>query len=247
MSAEAVLHIPDDSSVAEAAKSAVHHGDVATLVALLAEHPELATARIGSSGESRTMLHVATDWPGHFPRVAESISLLVAAGADVDAGFVGGHTESPLHWAASSNDVDALDALLDAGADIEAPGSVLGGGGPLADACGFSQWNAARRLVQRGAATRLKDAAALGMMDRVAALFTAESPDAEMITSALWSAIKGGQRGAAQFLIERGGDLNWIGWDDKTCLDVALAGDDPELIDWLRDRGARPADEVQPT
>jgi uncharacterized protein len=166
------------------------------------------------------MLHVATDWPGHFQRVAESISLLVAAGADVNAGFVGGHAESPLHWAASSDDVDALDALLDAGADIEAPGSVLGGGAPLADAC--SQWNAARRLVERGASTRLKDAAALGMMDRVEAYFAAGSPDAETVTSAFWSASKGLKREAAQYLIDRGGDVNWIGWNDQTCLDIAL-------------------------
>ncbi|MFL5853210.1 MAG: ankyrin repeat domain-containing protein [Solirubrobacteraceae bacterium] len=32
-----------------------------------------------------------------------------------------------MHWAASSDDVEVLDALLDAGADIEAPGAILGG------------------------------------------------------------------------------------------------------------------------
>jgi hypothetical protein len=30
-----------------------------------------------------------------------------------------------LHWAASSDDVEVLDALLDAGADIDAPGAVM--------------------------------------------------------------------------------------------------------------------------
>ena len=49
-----------------------------------------------------------------------------------------GSTLTPrLHWAASSDDLAVLDALLDAGADIEAPGAVLGGGSALADACGF--------------------------------------------------------------------------------------------------------------
>ena len=165
------------------------------------------------------------------------------AGADVDAQFVGGHTESPLHWAASSNDVDAVDALLDAGADIEAPGSVMDGGAPLADACGFGQWNAARRLVERGASTRLKDAAALGMMDRVEAYFAAGVPDTETVTSALWSAVKGHQRAAAEYLIECGGDVNWIGWDHQTCLDVAIGNGDAAFIEWLRDRGAIGADE----
>jgi hypothetical protein len=38
-------------------------------------------------------------------------------------------------------------ALLDAGADIEAPGAVIAGGTPLTDAVAFGQWQAARRLV----------------------------------------------------------------------------------------------------
>jgi ankyrin repeat protein len=76
---------------------------------------------------------------------------LAAAGADVDARFSGAHGETPLHWAASSDDVDALDALLDAGADIDAPGAVIGSGTPLDDAVAFGQWTAARRLVERGA------------------------------------------------------------------------------------------------
>jgi uncharacterized protein len=58
----------------------------------------------------------------------------VAAGAEVDARFSGAHEETPLHWAASSDDVEALNALLDAGSDIDAPGAVIGGGTPLDDA-----------------------------------------------------------------------------------------------------------------
>ena len=69
----------------------------------------------------------------------------------MDARFRGPHEETPLHWAASSDDVAVLDALLDAGADIEAPGGVIGGGPPLADARAFGQWKAAHRLVERGA------------------------------------------------------------------------------------------------
>jgi ankyrin repeat protein len=75
---------------------------------------------------SRTLLHVAADWPGHFPNGAATVEMLVEAGADVNARFDGRHTEAPLHWAASSDDVEVLDALLDHGADIESPGSVSG-------------------------------------------------------------------------------------------------------------------------
>jgi hypothetical protein len=82
-----------------------------------------------------------------------------------------------------------LDALLDAGADIEATGAVLGGGSPLAHAYGFGNWAAARRLVERGARTRLSDAAALGLLDRVKAFFAQGSgPDPQVVTQAFWSA-----------------------------------------------------------
>ena len=110
---------------------------------------------------------MVTDWPGNVPEAAAKIRALVAAGADVNARFTGPHSETPLHWAASSDDIDALDALLDAGADIEADGAVIGGGTPIADAVAFGQWNAARRLLERGARTNLWQAAALGLLDRV--------------------------------------------------------------------------------
>jgi uncharacterized protein len=102
----------------------------------------------------------------------------------------------------ASDDVEALDALIDAGADLEASGAVLGGGSPLADAVGFGQWNAARRLVERGATTRLKDAAALGLMDRVEAL-RHRPTDPEGVTDALWAACHAGQRPTAEYLLER--------------------------------------------
>lgn len=87
----------------------------------------------------------------------------MGAGADVNAPVTGPHAETPLHWAASSDDVEVLDGLLDAGADIDAPGAVVAGGSPLRDATAFGQWSAARRLVERGAQTTSFDAATLGL------------------------------------------------------------------------------------
>ena len=248
--------IPADDPVAVEATRVVQAGDLDALDRLLREQPELATARLGDPDCSRTLLLAAADWPGHFPNGPAVVRALVAAGADVGTRFVGGHTETPLHWAASSDDVAVLDALLDLGADIEADGAVLGGGTAMADACGFGNWAAARRLVERGARTRLKDAAALGLMDRVVAAFAegAPPPSAEQVTWALWSACHGGRRAAAEYLIDRGADVDWVGWDDLTPLDVALkAADNPEnpdgpaaseaadLVAWLRSRGARTA------
>ncbi len=171
-----MLYLAGTDPLALAVEKAIHTGDVPALKRLLTAHPELAQARIGDACAARTLLHIATDWPGHFSNGAAIVALLVEAGADVNARFTGAHAETPLHWAASSNDVAVLDALLDAGADIEATGAVIGGGTPLADARGFAQWEAAHRLVERGARTTLNDAATLGLMERLEAYFAADAP-----------------------------------------------------------------------
>ncbi|WP_046769987.1 ankyrin repeat domain-containing protein [Jiangella alkaliphila] len=233
--------------VAVAAVAAIHSGDMEGLRQLLVEHPGLATDRLGSAtGMSRTLLHVAPDWPGHFPRGAETVAALVQAGADVNARFAGPHIETPLHWAASTDDVAVLDALLDAGADIEAGGSVIGGGTPMSDACAFAQWNSARRLLERGATTLLWEAAALGLMDRIEGAFAAEpAPDAHEVTQGLWAACHGGQREAAAYFLGRGADADWIGYDDLTPLDAADRAGASDLVAWLRARGARSARDLR--
>ena len=242
----AVRLVSADDPRAMAATVAVQAGDLDALDRLLSENPWLATARVGDWSCHRTLLHAATDWPGHFPNGPAVVERLIAAGADVNAhSKFSSHTETPLHWAASSDDVDVLDVLLDAGADIEATGAVLGGGTPLADACGFGNWAAAKRLVERGARTRLSDAAALGLLDRLQAVFAEQSPDLEVITMAFWNACHGGQRSTAEYLLERGADINWIGWDDKTPLDLVDEAAEPALAAWLRARGAKRANELR--
>lgn len=228
---------------------AIQTGDVATLKRLLLEHPDLATCTIAAGdphGSQRTLLHIVSDWPGHFPNGAETVGALVAAGADVNARFVGTHQETPLHWAASCDDVAVLDALLDAGADIDAAGAVIGGGSPLADATAFKQWRAAHRLVERGAQVTLSDAATLGLMDRIDAMFDAEAaPDREAIDEAFWCACHGGRRDAAEYLLDRGADVNWLApWEPMTPLDAAERGEYDELAAWLKARGAKSAVEV---
>jgi ankyrin repeat protein len=241
--------IGTDDPIAVAAVGAIHAGDVAALQRLLEHHPELATAALGgadggddgAAGMTRTLLHVATDWPGHFPNGAETVATLVGAGADVNARFTGSHSETPLHWAASSDDVAVLDALLDAGADIEARGAVIGGGTPMADATAFGQWNAARRLLERGARTTMWESAALGLLDRVDGHFQQDPPPStEDATAALWGACHGGHREVAEYLLDRGADVNWVGWDDLTPLDVARRSNADQLVAWLLSVGAEP-------
>ncbi|MGW0867514.1 ankyrin repeat domain-containing protein [Streptomyces sp. NPDC002611] len=229
--------------LAVAVTAAIRDGDLPGLGRLLADHPGLAAARVTEHGEdgkgTRSLLHIATDWPGHFPRGPEVVAALVAAGADPDARFGGAHAETPLHWAASSNDVAVLDALIAAGADIEAPGAVIAGGTPLADARAFGQWRAAHRLIEHGARTTLQDAATLGLLDRVRVYVEAgDPPSPEEITSAFWGACHGGHLPTARYLHEHGADADWCGYDDMTPLDIARAHDADDVVRWLRDLGA---------
>jgi len=182
---------------------------------------------------SRTALHIATDWPGHYPNVAQTIALLVGAGAPVDGRFAGPHRETPLHWAASSDDVEAVDALLDAGADIEADGAVHTQGTPLSDAVIFAQWNAARRLVERGATMTIWQAAALGETAEVHHLLDTVPNTDQDITNACWHACRAGQLETVQALVARGADLDWLGYDDLTSRQAGVASGNASLTAWL--------------
>ena len=70
-----------DDPRAAALVAAIRGGDVAALEALLRAEPELARAHIADPAcdDTRSLLHVATDWPGHFPAVAATIRALAAA------------------------------------------------------------------------------------------------------------------------------------------------------------------------
>jgi ankyrin repeat protein len=237
------LRLRSNSPLARRVTAAIRSGDAAALRELLHEHPELAAARIGDPRRRqwRTLLHLVTDWPGHVPQAAAKIAVLAAAGADVDARFSGAHTETPLHWAASSGDLEALDALLDAGADIEAPGAVIGGGTPMADAVAFGQWEAARRLLARGARTNLWQAAALGLLDRVREELAGGPIAREDLDNALWCAAHGGRRETAELLLDHGADPTWVGHDRLTAPAAAERSGAHDLAAWLRERGEPPA------
>lgn len=243
-----MLEIGAAEPVAIAVTTAIRTGDLSVLKRLLSENPGVAMARIvdPSCRRSRTLLHVATDWPGHFPLGAATVAALIEAGADVNAPFIGPHAETPLHWAASSNDVAVLDALIDAGADVDATGGVIGGGTPLGDATAFGQWETAHRLIERGARVTFWDAATLGLMDRVEEFFERDAPPSTAdVSDAFWGACHGGQQRAAEYLLSRGADVNRLpGWDDLTPLDAAHRGGAEDLVLWLRAQGGKLVEEL---
>jgi ankyrin repeat protein len=227
-----MARLAQGTELADAITAAIRCGDVDALARWLAAEPQLAAARIVGADGARSLLHVLTDWPGGVPNGAAIARRLVEAGADVDAPFEGCHAETALHWAASCDDVEVLDALLDLGADVEAPGGVIGGGAPLADAVAFGQWGAARRLVARGARVTLWQAAALGLTAETQA-HLAGDPTRDDRDDALWFAGHGGQRETAALLLAAGADPRRAGHDGLTPAQAARRSGALVVAAWL--------------
>jgi ankyrin repeat protein len=227
--------------------SAIHDGDLDTVRRLLAERPELASVhmigRKGLEGGWRTPLHAAADWPGYFPAAPAVVALLIEAGADPNDDTGGDCPETPLHWAASSDDLDVAVALIEGGAELDTPGGSIGT--PLDNAIGYACWHVARLLVARGAKVdKLWHAAGLGMLDPIEQLL-GERPYADWeVSQAFWHACAGGQRRAAEYLLARGAELNWVpDYAEGTPLDAAgsLGTRRENVLSWLREQGATPA------
>jgi hypothetical protein len=233
--------VSERSEVAEAVVAAIHEGDVPALRQLIADRPDVASGPLEGRRPRRTPLQVVTDWPGYFPNGPEVVLLLVEAGADPNARRPG--EETPLHWAASSDDAHVAAALIDSGADINAPDGSIGT--PLANAVGYGCWEVARLLVARGA--RVDEpwqAASLGLLDRLEQLL-GDHPAPDRLSQAFWHACAGGQRRAAEYLLARGADLNWTpDYAHGTPLDAATGcgTQRDNLTGWLQEHGAHASD-----
>lgn len=227
---------------ADAAVAAIRSGDVTALAQVVSEYPELARAPVPGY-QGRTLLHIATDWPGYLPNGPEVVRVLIAHGADPNhRGRNGKDGETPLHWAASSDDADVARALLDGGADAEAPDGSIGT--PLDNAVGYGCWRVAELLAARGARIdKLWHAAALGRLDRLETLLSS-SPDQDQISQAFWHACSAFQRRAAERLLDAGADLTWTpDYAEGSPLDAARGKSTSQqnIIEWLQERGATAA------
>ena len=243
---EPPLTLPHGEPVAVELTRAIHHGDLDALRRLLTERPELARVRMigrkGRDGGWRTPLHAATDWPGYFPAAPAAAAMLLEAGADPNDDTGGDCPETPLHWAASTDDVDVAAVLIDGGADLNMPGGSIGT--QLDNAIGYGCWHVARLLVERGAPVdSLWHAAALGMLDRLEHLLTTTPPPTQDdLNNAFFQACSGGQRRAAERLLAAGADINASPAyaNGLTPLDQATRPDTrrEQLAEWLRQHGA---------
>ncbi len=224
---------------------AIRAGDLRQISELLEAHQGLAAQPIAALG-SRTPLMVVADWPGYFPNGAQVVQLLVAAGADPNATAKGSEEpdEGPLHWAASSDDVDVAEALLDAGADIEAP--------RLLDrrrrAAGKRR--GIRMLARRAAAAgarRPRPAFLASRRPRSAAAGRGVPRRIPLARPAQRSITHSGRHVTAasgawpSCCSSRGADINWVpDYAEETPLQIAGSADTCRgiLSDWLREQGA---------
>ena len=223
--------------------TAIRVGDIDSVRRIVADVPEIVNGPLGGPYKTRSALHVVTDWPGYFRNGPQITRILLGAGADPNF-RQDPNEETPLHWAASSDDVDVAEVLIDGGADIEAvPGSI---GSPLDNAIGYGCWQVARLLAARGAhVDKLWHAGALGMLDRLEELLETAAPTPEEVSQGFWHACAAGQRRAAERLLGAGAELDWEpDYAHGTALDAAGGhGTRREnVIAWLKDQGARSAD-----
>lgn len=130
-------------------------GNINELQQLLTQHPYVANARdsrkFNNQEYPRSLLHILAQTPAHRINRTETALLLINAGCEVNGRLFYSHGETPLHWAASSGDVQLIKLLLDNGADVDAVGGTINNGTPLVNALYFGNTISANVLVNRGA------------------------------------------------------------------------------------------------
>jgi ankyrin repeat protein len=149
------------------AMAAVRSGDLETFKTLVSQGLTLATSR-SSIGHPTLLQCVALEGKGDGkdkPNNVEMARVLIGAGAELN---------EPLVAAASMNNRDVAELLLDSGAAIDG----IGGWSPLEEALYWNSRDVLELLLERGAAVHnLRSAAGLGRTDLIEGYF---NPDGRL-------------------------------------------------------------------
>ena len=149
-------------------------------------------------------------------------------------GAVDEHRKTPLHLAAEHDHADVADALLEAGADLEA--LTTWGATPLQWAGVLGSRKTAEVLLTRGAGLTLPAAAGLGLQHALEVVW-----DPEAVDEAFVLACRNGHTEVARVLLARGADVNARGFFAATALHWAAINGHEETVRFLLAAGADPA------
>lgn len=229
----------------ERAADAIVTGDIATLQRMLADNPELIRQRSTRAHRSTLLHYTSANGIEDYrqltpPNIVEIVTLLLSAGAEVDAtsdAYGGGSTTLMLtatsaHPRARGVQIDLIDLLLSVGANIDGEDSLPNlVSGALANGCP----EAAVALAARGARVNtLFAAAGIGDLQRVRDRFPLESPVRR--ERALSVAAQQGHIDIVEFLLDNGVNVNAN--HGMTALHNASAGGHIALVQRLLARGA---------
>lgn len=186
-------------------------GDVETIQSILAEHPELVNApdtagRFDTKGS--LPIHLAT-LNGHL----EAVKLLIANGADVNAGD--GDNSTPIFCAGYRGYLDILNTLVDHGATIEVRDNL--NVTPLLASAWGGNLDMVRFLGEKGASFDVRDNRGYTPL-----LASARSGNPELV----------------EYLLDKGVDINAQNNGGISAVYMAASGDHAEVLDLLEKRGA---------
>ena len=149
--------------------------------------------------------------------------------------------ETPLHGSVSYGEIEMSQMLIEKGADIEARGGVIENGTPLLLATFFGMLECAQLLIDHGATpTDSAILAAMGDLEKLQAQLSATPLDTTALQRAFAFACINGQQNTAALLLTCGVQINEIAYDNLTGLHWTAYRDQPEMAQFLLQKGAQP-------
>src|ERR1700757_4907895 len=204
---------------------ACEHGDISKVRQLLEADSTLVNAR---GDHQKTPLHWAAE--KNFSELAE---LLISQGADINAEVDWGMT--PLEWAANMGSRGAAEVLLAHGADTQMNLWCAAGLGMLDVAQSF--WDSPNTLKPGAGQTRSRDLSSDSGPGRQS---KASAPETylELISNAFYIASRNGHVQVAEFLKNKGADVNCRGFFGGTGLHWAAIRGHKTMVEFLITHGA---------